>query len=286
MAPAWWPQPVRLAPMLCLLWLATVGASTRPSDGASTAKGLGTLQPQRSVISHTQSAIEAQWKVAVPDPSVPRGFRLALTGATGEMLLSWSSPAATASAQTLRYGATQALPHSCKPEVVPLPEDPSSVTLRCLMAGLAPYTRYYYAVRPSSSATPSALSFISPPLTGAQFTEYPLRVLAFGDVDWTDGRPGDPAGSNPADTGNSRRVTAAACHDVAFGRPKGTGTGAPRPPFNATLTLHVGDISYSGPNSGGNTTLGAMLWDVFLAEQECLSSTILEITTSARQASM
>jgi hypothetical protein len=93
-------------------------------------------------------------------------------------------------------------------------------------------------------------------------------------------------------------VTAAACRDVALGHPKGTGIGAPRPPFNATLALHVGDISYSGPNSGGNTTLvrfhpfgwpfadlllcsldkilglrqGAMLWDVFLAEQECLSS--------------
>jgi hypothetical protein len=91
-------------------------------------------------------------------------------------------------------------------------------------------------------------------------------------------------------------VTAAACRDVALGRPKGTGIGAPRPPFNATLALHVGDISYSGrsrdhcwhlgcilprvpamivrtgPNSDGNTTLGAMLWDVFLAEQECLSS--------------
>lgn len=67
-------------------------------------------------------------------------------------------------------------------------------------------------------------------------------------------------------------MTAAACRDVALGRPKGTGIGAPRPPFNATLALHVGDISYSGPNSEGNTTLGAMLWDVFLAEQECLSS--------------
>ena len=31
-------------------------------------------------------------------------------------------------------------------------------------------------------------------------------------------------------------------------------------------------IVRTGPNSDGNTTLGAMLWDVFLAEQECLSS--------------
>ena len=37
-------------------------------------------------------------------------------------------------------------------------------------------------------------------------------------------------------------MTAAACRDVALGRPKGTGIGAPRPPFNATLALHVGDV--------------------------------------------
>ena len=143
----------------------------------------------------------------VPDPGAPRGFRLALTGATGEMLLSWTSPAAAAaSVQTLRYGPTNAsLPHSCKPEVVALPEDPETVTLRCLMTGLVPHTRYYYAVQPSPAAAHPVASFVSPPLAGAQFNEYPLRILAFGDVDWTDGHPGDPVGSNPLDVGNSRR---------------------------------------------------------------------------------
>ena len=162
---------------------------------------------------------------------------------------------------------TSTLPSSCQPVAVALPHDPTATTLRCVMTGLRPYTRYYYAVKPHRLA-----SFVAPPRAGAQFDNYPLRIVAFGDVDWTDGTPGDPAGSDPADVGNSRRVTAAACHDVTVGHRAGTGVGAPRPPFNATLTLHVGDISYSGPNSGGNTTLGAMLWDVFLAEQECLSA--------------
>ena len=92
-----------------------------------------------------------------------------------------------------------------EPEVVALPEDPETVTLRCLMTGLVPHTRYYYAVQPSPAAAHPVASFVSPPLAGAQFNEYPLRILAFGDVDWTDGHPGDPVGSNPLDVGNSRR---------------------------------------------------------------------------------
>ena len=95
-----------------------------------------------------------------------------------------------------------------------LPQDPGTVTLRCLMTGLAPYTRYHYAVQPSAAAHhPAVASFVSPPLAGAQFTDgmYPLRILAFGDVDWTDGHPGDPVGSDPADVGNSHRESSELC---------------------------------------------------------------------------
>jgi len=214
--------------MLPLVWLAAVSTSSRPDDraGASStglwsstslqtapqliggssvdapaAKGL-----RRSAISHTQSAIETQWKRTVRDPNAPRGFRLALTGNTGEMLLSWTSLAAAASVQSLRYGPTNAsLPYGCKPEAVTLPQDPGTVTMRCLMVGLAPYTRYYYAVQHSAAAQSAVASFVSPPLEGAQFTGYPLHILAFGDVDWTDGHPGDPVGSDPLDVGDSRR---------------------------------------------------------------------------------
>ena len=36
----------------------------------------------------------------------------------------------------------------------------------------------------------------------------------------------------------------------------------------------------AGPNSGGNTTLGGMLWDVFLAEMECLSKSTPYMTAA------
>ena len=58
-------------------------------------------------VSHTQGSIEAAWAQVVPDASQPRGFRLALTGVAGEMLLSWTAPVDQAAAQkTLRYGPT------------------------------------------------------------------------------------------------------------------------------------------------------------------------------------
>lgn len=74
--------------------------------------------------------------------------------------------------------------------------------------------------------------------------------------------------------GDSAKVTDATCKDNFVGR------SSDRPPFNATLTIHVGDISYSGPNSGGNATLGAMLWDVFLAEMECLAGRMPYMTAA------
>jgi hypothetical protein len=213
--------------MLPLVWLTVVSTSSHQDDSEASATGLlsrASIQtsPQligggsvdapaakglrRSAISHAQGAIETKWERTVRDPNAPRGFRLALTGSNGEMLLSWTSLAASASAQTLRYGLTNtSLPYACKPEVVILPQDPSTVTLRCVMVGLAPYTHYYYAVQQFAAAYSVVASFVSPPTAGEQFTEYPLRIIAFGDVDWTDGHPGDPVGSNPSDVGNSRR---------------------------------------------------------------------------------
>ena len=259
--------------------------------------------------SHAASAIAWQWSHVATDG--PRGFRLALTGRVGEMLVSWTTPTAGAAGETLHYWHSQqhknikdrpkererqdhSIPMAsgsvCTPVQVALPRDNASVTMRCVLKGLLPGTRYTYGVDPSGQARHTARhtartlrgggfggapsSFVSAPLAGAQFTvdKYPLRIIAFGDVDWTDGRPGDPPGSNPADTGDSFRVSNATCRDFTVGQPAAVGHAGSRPPFNASLVLHVGDISYSGPNSGGNTTLGGMLWDVFLAEMECLSS--------------
>ena len=41
------------------------------------------------------------------------------------------------------------------------------------------------------------LSFKSAPAPGKSFAleDYPVRIMAFGDVDWTDGHPGDPPGN-------------------------------------------------------------------------------------------
>jgi phosphodiesterase/alkaline phosphatase D-like protein len=223
-------------------------------------------------------------RAAIIDTSSPRGFRLALTGTPTQMLASWTTPTAGAGVQRLRYGINATfLTSSCVPTLVPLPTDAGTATARCLMTGLPPSTRIYYQVQVqvqvenqepgrASVVPPWPLSFVSAPPSGvAAAANYPVRVIAFGDVDWTDGVVGE-WGSDPADVGDSRSVSRAACHDFQSGFAKAPGHAGSRPPFNATLTLHVGDISYSGPNSEGNTTLGNVLWDVFLREMECLSS--------------
>lgn len=207
---------------------------------------------------HRSEEIDRRW--ANIDESQPRGFRLSLTERPSEMMLSWTAPV-TSTLSTLRYSVVGASGWhfwtGCSPQIIPLPADPTMATLRCTMTNLQPYTRYYYAIEiPGGFVPDDPLSFISAPQSGKAFSDYPLRILAFGDVDWTDGKPGDPPGSNPLDVGNSNKVSEATCKDFTVGREAGPGHPGPRSAFNATLTLHVGDISYSGPNSGGNRTLG------------------------------
>ena len=385
--------PLNMAAIMsALLALAAAVAPQLSSTGVTPrAQGL------RVVADHTTAELEARWHTI--NPTAPRGFRLALTGKATEMLVSWTAPVPSAQqpAQRLAFGLDAPLEHTCTPTMVPLPASSADVTMRCLITGLQPYVRYFYALedaagrepagkqavrwvetdhikwcsgggdwtsfptqdpfgagldgtcpivppswataagpaaceklcaateqcvgftlyrdhpllhhagnatkccfrtgsvankppcttpdcastrcyeKEAAAAVPPLASFVSPPLAAKAFpkTQYPLRVVVFGDVDWTDGRPGDPPGSNPTDIGDSFSVSEASCRDVKHGFTRGD---RHRPPFNATLTLHVGDISYSGPNSGGNLTLGSMLWDVFLAEMECLSSAMPYMT--------
>lgn len=93
--------------------------------------------------------------------------------------------------------------------------------MRCLCTGLQASTTYFYAVTQASGDTAApaivtpTMHFESAPPSGEAFgpADYPVKIIAFGDVDWTDGVPGDPPGSDPADIGNSSKVTAATCRD-------------------------------------------------------------------------
>ena len=204
--------------LLPLWWWAAAAAVAEPSgSGGGGVRG------------HRSTEIERQWARVANASTGPHGFRLALTGDPTEMLVLWTTPTALAAGQVLRYGAANdstandpaatsppaPLPSQCQPELVRLPQSKSAVTMRCLCTGLGPATAYLYTVVSTAATagtthpgkvsaaiglTPT-LRFVSAPRSGGWFgaDDYPLRMITFGDVDWTDGTPGDPPGSDPAD---------------------------------------------------------------------------------------
>ena len=168
------------------------------------------------------AAIERQWRERIS--MTPRGFRLSLTGGgPSEMLLSWTFTLPgqhhrqdRRQHQVLHYSTTSNTTDGgkmCIPETIALPAaSRGEVTMRCLMTGLKPYTKYFYSVSTSASpsrraatataATTSTRSFVTAPESGGAFTGsmYPLKIIAFGDVDWTDGKAG---GTAPGSTNQS-----------------------------------------------------------------------------------
>ena len=117
------------------------------------------------------------------------------------------------------------------------------VTHRVNVSGLAPRTRHYYTVGDAALGHWSAeATFVSRPPTGG---EEVLDFIAYGDMGYWNG--------------SSTRVQEAVAKEMAGGA------------RDYAMTLHCGDISYSGLESQANITKDTILWDLFMSEIEPIS---------------
>jgi phosphodiesterase/alkaline phosphatase D-like protein len=117
------------------------------------------------------------------------------------------------------------------------------ITHRVNASGLKPRTRYYYVVGDQELDQWSAeATFISRPKTGP---EEVLDFVAYGDMGFWNGTATVVQAAIGAEM---------AKQDIPF-----------------SFVSHIGDISYSGLESGDDHVKDTLLWDLFMTEIEPIS---------------
>ena len=202
------------------------------------------------------AGISARAQVWRGNSTAPRQVHLALTEAPDGMLVSWTTgtpiwappapadgPNATSpavrfglspGARTLQASSSYSLMYA----------GVGDITHRVNLTGLAPRTRYYYVVGDLELDQWSAeFSFLSRPAVDSAAT---LDMIAYGDMGYWNG--------------SSVIVQAAIAADIASGA------------RDYALVTHIGDISYSGLESGSDHVKDTQLWDLFMDEIEPISA--------------
>ena len=193
------------------------------------------------------SALATPWN---GNATAPRQLHLALTEAADGMLFSWTTgtpiwappappdaPNATSPAVRIGrapgvYDATVASNYSLMYAGV------GDITHRVNVSGLLPRTRYFYIVGDVELNQWSAeASFVSRPPAGKDEV---IDFIAYGDMGYWNG--------------SSTVVQAAVAAEIAA-RTR-----------DYSFVTHIGDISYSGLESGTDHVKDTMLWDLFMDE--------------------